>query len=375
MTEHGWREQVQLLLERAERLEPGEARVMALEEAARLADAHGDVPLAFEVRDSLIDAATFGGFPDKALVAFAWCRAQQQKDPSRFDAESLLWKQKWVVGRLTDFPHVGRAQIERALDDFEQACAKVGAGERAVRKLRYKAARDMGDTSRTEALWTRWVETPRDHLTDCRACDLNDELDHPFDQGNHARVLERARPLLDGRAKCAEVPHLTLGRVLYSLFTLGRLEHARDSHLRGYTLVRHNREFLGTVGEHLEFLALTGNVDRGLKLFERHLAWALEHASHRYRFTFHTAALALMERALVEGRERVALALPRAFPLHAPEGTYETRTLRGWLAAQAEGIAATFDTRNGTDHFRQLLARTRRLGNEVRPFPIEDPTS
>jgi hypothetical protein len=373
LTEQDWREQVQTLLGRAERLDPGEAKVMALEEAARLADAHGDVPLAFEVRDALIDAATFGGFPDKALVAFAWCRGQQQRDPDRLPLEPLLWKQKWVVGRLDEFPHISRKQIAGALDDVEQCFAKAGAGRRAVLKLRYQAARDMGDDAVAEDFWARWVREPRDHLTDCRACELDDELDHHIDRGEYAVVLEKARPLLEGRSGCAEVPHLTLGSVLYPLFKLGRLEQARDNHLRGYALVQRNREFLATLGEHLEFLTLTGNVEQGLKLFERHLGWALEHASHRDRFTFHAASLALMERALAEGRERVELALPRTFTLYSPEGTYETRTLRGWLSSQAEGIAARFDARNGTARFSQLLARARRLSEEAIPFPIDDP--
>jgi len=213
----------------------------------------------------------------------------------------------------------------------------------------------------------------RAHLTDCRACELDDELDHHIDQGEYAVVLEKARPLLEGRSACAEVPHLTLGSVLYPLFKLGRLEQARDSHLRGYALVQRNREFLATLGEHLEFLTLTGNVERGLKLFARHLGWALEHASHRDRFTFHAASLALMERALAESQERVDLALPRTFTLYSPEGTYETRTLRGWLTSQTESIAARFDARNGTDRFHKLLARARRLGNEVVPFAIDAP--
>jgi tetratricopeptide (TPR) repeat protein len=372
LTEQDWRERFNTLRARAERLEPGESKVMALEEAVRLADTHGEVPLAYEARDALIEAATFAGFPERALVAYAWCRGQQQRDPRRFDPEGLLWKQKWMVGLLADFPHIGRKQIEAALDDVEQGYAKAGAGQRAVWKLRYLAARDMGDLAQAEALRTRWLEAPRDHLTDCLACELNVELYHLLDQGDHERLLHKARPLLEGRQACAKVPHLTFGRVLYPLFKLGQWERAREHHLRGYAMVRGDRYFVTTVGEHLEFLALTGNVERGLKLFERHLGWALEHATPLNRFTFHSAALALMERASVEARERVELALPRAFPLYSPEGTYETGVLRGWLATQTEGLATKFDARNGTDRFRQLLARTHRVASEARPLPIDD---
>ncbi len=373
MSGEDWRARLEELLDRASELEPGEAKVMALEEAARLADAHGETGLAYDVRDALIDAATFGGFPDRALAAFAWCRAQQQRDPERFEPEGLLWKQKWIVGRLDEFPHISRQRIEEALEDAARGFEKAGAGERAILKLRYQTAQDMGDTERATALWAQWRKAPRDHLTDCLACELDDELDHPLSQGDYAQVVRKAQPLLDGRHACAEVPHQTLGSVLYPLFKLGHLEQARDCHLRGYALVRDNREFLATVGEHLEFLALTGNVARGLRLLERHLPWALTHASQRDRFSFHAAALALLERRLVEGEPRVTLALPRAFPLHAPEGVYDTRALRDWFAQQAETIAARFDTRNGTARFRGLLERTRALGAEARPFPIDVP--
>ncbi|RYZ38781.1 MAG: hypothetical protein EOO71_22580, partial [Myxococcaceae bacterium] len=148
-----WRQQVEVLRGQAEALPEGDAKVRALEEAVRLTDAHGDVPLGYELRDSLIDAATFGGYPDKALVAFAWCRGQQKKDPQRFDPEDMLWKQKWVVGRLDEFPHISRKQIADALDDVDQSFAKLDAGKRAALKLRYQMARDMGDTAEAERLW------------------------------------------------------------------------------------------------------------------------------------------------------------------------------------------------------------------------------
>ncbi len=371
MTTQDWREQVEELLGRARRMRYGEAQVMTLEEAARLADTHGDVELAFEVKDQLIDAATFGGFPDKALVAFAWCRAQSKKDPERFSPDSLLWKQKWVVGRLDDFPHISLEQIRGALDDIEQAYARVNAGRRSVMKLRYQTARDMGDEAAAEKYWAQWVLAPRDFLTDCRACDLDDEIDHHIDRGEYARALEKARPILVGRSACAEIPHLTYGSVLYPLVKLGRLEEARDCHLRGYPMISRNRDFLAAVGEHVEFLALTDNLSRGLTLFEHHLGWALDHASWRDRFTFHAAASFLLSRLVAEGRETVSLRLPKAFPLHERKGAYTTEALHGWLEGQAQEIAARFDARNGTSHFQRLLERTRGLERDISPFPID----
>ncbi|QSQ19826.1 hypothetical protein JY651_31655 [Pyxidicoccus parkwayensis] len=367
-----WREQAQELWERADAMEPGEGKVRLLEEAVRLADAHSDTGLGYMLRDALIDAATFGGFPDKALVAFAWCRGQQKKDPKRFDPEGMFWKQKWVVGRIKEFPHITRKQIADALDDMEQCFAKADAGRRSVLKLRYMAAREMGDTAEAERLWAAWLEAPRDHLTDCRACELDDELDHHVDKGEWEQALRKARPILEGRQGCAEIPHLTFGTLLYPLFKLDKLEQARELHRRGYSMVAKNREFLATVGEHLEFLALTDNLSRGLSLLEKHLGWALEHPSHRDRFAFYAATAFLLERILAEGgRDTVSLRLTKSFPGYRADCGYEVKALHAWVDEQAREIASRFDLRNGTDRFARLLARNRTLADEVRPFAID----
>ncbi|MCK8502573.1 hypothetical protein VZQ01_11760 [Myxococcus faecalis] len=368
-----WREEAQALWDRASRQRSSESKVRLLEEAVRMADSHGDVQLGYELRDDLIDAATFGGYPDKALVAFAWCRGQQKKDPERFDPEAMLWKQKWVVGRIKEFPHISRKQIVDALDDIEQCFTKVDAGKRSVLKLRYQAARDMGDdAAEVDRLWEAWLAAPRDHLTDCRACELDDELDHHVEKGEWEQALRKAKPILDGRVKCAEIPHLTLGTLLYPLFKLGELERAAELHRRGYALTSKNRDFLATVGDHLEFLTLTGNLARGLTLLEKHLEWTLDHGSYNDRFIFLVAATFLLERVLAAGdRDVVSLRLTKSFPEHRADGGYEVKALHAWMRQQAQAIATRFDTRNGTDRYARRLARIQRLTEEVREFPLD----
>ncbi|MBU8894381.1 hypothetical protein DRW03_31430 [Corallococcus sp. H22C18031201] len=366
-----WNDEADALLERAEHLPYGDTKTRILEEAVRLADLHGDIDRGYALRGELIDAATFGGAADKVLVAFAWCRGQQKKDPKRFDPEEMLWKQKWVVGLMDEFPSISRQQIAAALDDLEQGFARVNAGKRAMLKLRYLTAMDMGEVDEAERLWAAWIQTPRDHLTDCRVCELDDELDHHVRRGEWELALRKARPLLDGRQFCTEVPHQTFGTLLYPLFRLGRMEEARDCHQRGYALIAKNREFLATVGEHLEFLGLTDNLERGLALFERHLGWALEHASRRDRFTFYTAAGFLLGRVVSAGRATATLRLPRDFELYQSNSTYETRALAAWMDAQSRDLALQFDARNGTDRFARLRQRTEALRTEVRPFALE----
>src|SRR4028118_2006681 len=69
-------EQVRELFFQSYYLEDGDSKIMLLEEAVRLADICGDFALQYDARDYLINAATFGGAPEKALVAYSWCLAQ-----------------------------------------------------------------------------------------------------------------------------------------------------------------------------------------------------------------------------------------------------------------------------------------------------------
>src|ERR1043165_2002174 len=100
------------LLEKSNELKNGPERIDVLEEAVRIADEQGELDAGFRARLELIEAATFGGRPDILLTAFAWCLAEHDRDPDRFDRKDLLWKYMWVVGNIVEFPHITRAQIE-----------------------------------------------------------------------------------------------------------------------------------------------------------------------------------------------------------------------------------------------------------------------
>src|SRR5437868_5986567 len=105
------REQLEKLQFESWGLEASPAKVAILEQAVQLADSLGDASESFDIRQQLIEAATFGGMEDRALVAFSWCLAQSDKDPDRFPEEDLLWKYKWILAGITDYPGISLAKI------------------------------------------------------------------------------------------------------------------------------------------------------------------------------------------------------------------------------------------------------------------------
>ncbi|MFM7974810.1 MAG: hypothetical protein ACKO8U_07015, partial [Pirellula sp.] len=110
-------EQLEELMDQAEDLPASPTKVAILEQAVNLSDSLGDLEQSYAIRQDLIEAAVFGGVDDRALVAFAWCIAQSDKDPERFPESDLLWSFKWILGTISSFPGVSLQRIHQMEDD------------------------------------------------------------------------------------------------------------------------------------------------------------------------------------------------------------------------------------------------------------------
>jgi hypothetical protein len=361
---------VEELLDEASMLEDGPARLMLLEEAVRLADSAGDAELGFDVRQELIHAATFGGYPEKSLVAFTWCLAQRDRDHGGQLGHGMLWKYKWIGNALPEFPQIPLGQIHGVLDDMSRRYEQAGMSLRAVHKLRCGLAMGMGDREAARAHHRAWREAAVDSVSDCPACERNHRVKYLCFLGREAEGMTYAAPILQGRLRCAEIPHATFARVLVPLVRLGRVEEAMAYHRQGLRLVTSNRSFVREVALHLTFLALTDNLAHAVRLLEKHLGWALEKEGHARRFDFFLAVRFLLERLEAAGKAAVRLRLPAALPLRSPGGEYAVGELAAWFDADLQALAARFDARNGTDWFARRLAENRALKVLVVPFPV-----
>jgi hypothetical protein len=361
--------QVRGLLGEAQRA-AGASRIMLLEEAVRVADSHALTALGYEARQELVQAATFSGQPEKALTAFTWCLAQYDRDPNACDPFPLLWRYKWVLGRLPNFPQVSRGQLAEAVEDMRRRYRQAGSTLRAVHKLQMDIALDLGDWEEARRLHPVWQRTPRDWLSDCSACERNREVVFLVAAGNDGEAVALAAPIVAGRMRCAEIPHCTFARLLLPLVRLGRPAEAMRHHRRGYRLIAGNQEFLQEVADHLTFLVLTDNLAKGAALLARHLPWALATSELARRFAFGLAARLLVGRLREAGRRRLTLRLPASFPAHKGSGVYEVETLLGWLDADLRDLAARFNERNGNDYYSRRIAENLDLLRLLRPFPL-----
>lgn len=346
------RDDFERLIDEAEGLPHGVAKVALLEEAVRVADALRDPEAALAARMELTQAAQFGGRPDLALVSFSWCLAHYDRHADDLDPTLILWHFKWVVNGLAAYPEVPRVQIEALFADMTRRYKAHGSTLHAVHQIRREVAQAMFDTRRAKAAHKKFLTAPTDHLSNCQACVQDAGVSYALYAGDDGAAVAAAGPILKGKMSCAEVPHRTYAKLLLPHLRRGEVALAMRYHKVGYPLIQANPSFLEYQGQHLAFLALTGNHARAATLFNRHLPQALTHPDAAERFRFYCAAK-LSHDLMNEVPRPPKIRVPRE--VH-PDGA--AGAVGAWLDNELHTLAERFDARNGNKGYRRDIAAT-----------------
>ena len=354
------REHLDELLGQASAMDRAPAKVALLEEAVRECDTLGDAELAFDVRQELISEATHCGYYEKALVAFTWCLAEYDRNPTVCHPYRLLWQYKWIAGHLPRFVEVSREQITSMQDDMERRYQQMGFSLRPVEMQRSENAIIMGDLAAAEQSHSAWQSLPRDGLADCPACEEDLHIEFLIFADRDAKATKAFGKLLKKNLTCSDVPQRTYGKVIRSQMRLNRSDDARQTCQTGYPLARNNAMFLSQVSEYLLYHVRERDASAGSRMLERHLAWALTttDASAKLRFC---VAVGLLCELLTKQDATCKLRLPREFPLFSDDGVYETAKLHDWFAQQADNLTARFNERNGNDYYTKLMRESQEL--------------
>ena len=343
--------------------EDGDERIAFGEDSVREADLSGDITMQIVTRLTLVRAATFGGATEKALVGFSWLLAQLDENPDvlaefsdYFSDWDVLWSYKWIVGSIYEFPHLSKSQIYEMLEDFERRAVAAGYSLHAVYMLRYRFEKFCGNRDQALEYYSRMADLPRDELSNCPTCYLNERANFAVYCGDDQRGLELLAPILQGEMKCATVPQRTFSSVLLPLIRLGRSSEALTYHRRGYAMIRQNKAFLADISRHMIFLVLIGSLESGLKIFKEHVAWLEQSHNLYHHFLFCRAACLLFEVLADQDAAQLKLRLPKTFSGYSADGLYDPRDLGKQFEQRARALADSFDNRNETDHFASELA-------------------
>ena len=344
-------------------------RMELVEQAVAVADSLNDILAGFMMRQELMTEACFGGHPDKLLAAFSWCLAQADKDPQSFSEANLLWKYKWAMANLRDYPQISRQQIESSLADFNARLGRNGASRRTLYQKSCEVAYELGDRAKVEELLPLWKKGKRDWLSDCLACELDSQVSMSLFLGDENQALAQVADILKKGLGCSTVPFKTYRKALIPLVKRGEFEQAAEYHRRGYSKIKNDMGYLESISGHLIYLVLINDQPKALTLFQRHIPLVMQSPSPLDRFFFHHASLFLFRHLSQMPRPNRKIQLPQSFPVYHESGSYDTHALAAWFNSEARQLAAQFDARAGNNYRTDTINQLDELQTLIRKPP------
>ncbi|MDO4887735.1 MAG: hypothetical protein Q3979_03370 [Actinomycetaceae bacterium] len=310
--------------------------------------------------------------PEKVLVAFVWCVNAYRDEPELFGERELYlygWMFKHVLAAVERIPRISRQQCLDIIEDMRLFYLQAGESLRPYYSLAQSLHTAFGEEEAAEHFYEQWKDAPVTDLSDCTACDPENEIGHEVDRGNwEAAASAGDAALAAGGRQCDKQPNSILSLLLEPWLRTGRDAEAWAAHLRVYRDYQTRIEKIGDLYHHLDYLYLTGRaerLERARRILIRHLPWWPD-ARSPWSLMYLACAAANIVGALPGDHDTEVL--PATLPGGKidmdlpPRPTLTNPTLtqaRQWFVSLAHDIAWQFDHRPGveTSHARDVVER------------------
>ncbi|HLT68287.1 MAG TPA: hypothetical protein VKZ73_10535 [Microbacterium sp.] len=369
-------------LEALDHIFMGPERLAAAQLAVRLADEEGDEDLAYKARMRLTSAASWLDDTEIMIPSYGWCVAKHDSDPARFpldpfgeeDGADLLFQGKWMASDLAQNSGFPLAQIENVVDDLERRFREAGLSMHGLLQVRRDLALSSGDVELAQRITAERDLHPKDDHSHCDACVRSSDVDLALASGDADRAMTLWQEIHAGNYSCGEEPERVDATMLLPLLRAGRADEALAMHAASYRLVRQYHAEGTMFAQHLPFLAVSGNLTRGLDMIERHLP-SIGAAPFNERSTMHTLSrVAVLLDALVDaGRGDVPVRGSDEAGLRrllGHEGVLTAAQFADHAWSTAAELAGKLDERDGTNGSTAAVARRRALRGERIPAPF-----
>lgn len=325
-------------------------------QAIRIADGNEDVEWGYDLRLEYLHWLSFSSSNEEMVVNFSWILNAYEENPDLFDESDFLWMYKWVLSEMYSNPDVSLEQLKYILNDFKVRMQRNGYSLRTYYDRLYDECMQMNQFEKAyEYLCLRNAE-PRDDMSNCNACELDNELDYYFASGQFDEAYNRAHPLLGKQLSCRCVPTRTFATLAQEALFAGKPDVAADMFARaeeGMLELQEDESMLCSVGAMTNYLFRTGS-ERAWEYVEKYLPWSLKADAYRTYMYAKKLAGGLKR---VAREKKVGLRLPVDFPLYREDNSYQAGELFDYFLEKATGLAVRFDARNGNAAFSENVRK------------------
>lgn len=319
----------------------GKQKLAVLEEAIRMADLYMTKEDAFYARMTYSETALDSGFEERFIVSFSWCLSQFEKKPDTHSSFSIIWHYKWLINQIWRFSQFGAAQIEAVFDDFKAKCLQYGHSLRPYYQNLHRYELSRGNFEAAQTNYELWRKSPRDGMSDCRACEQNAFGYYHFRLGRYKRGLQTIKPIMDGRMTCKSIPQNTYSHMLLPLLETDQAEEAAKMAKKGARLLS-GPTSLTDYGSFLAYYAIA-DINKAAKWYEQTIHYALESRVGWDRFLFLSSARAFLSVWHEQNRRRKLKT--------------SAEITNDWIKQETDALANAFDRRNGNDYCARLLSQ------------------
>lgn len=348
--------------------EHGPVRLKAIRNAIDAAVTANDKEPAMMLYYQFINEDIFHGNNYQATIIFPEYLAYFEKYPEleKEYQHDIMWTYKWIISNFYLFPQISLKQIKNIFDKYADMCRRFHFSLRTYyNNLSHFIANDMepdqtfcGMTAK-EAHY-RMLKSRNDSLSDCQACQLDDEAEYLlFVEKDIESALKTAKPLFEGKKKCAEVPHITYAKFAYYYFENGDIKNASVNAAKAHRLI--NRRY-GNDGGLLVYKALCTLItaytdpEKAYKMLKKILPYVENNPNGRQCFQVFRAGYQTMLCLENNGKTKVRIKLPfKNEEIYRENNVYDVIQLKNWMYDKAKEYAEKFDNRNGNTIFQNIL--------------------
>ncbi|MCL2470981.1 MAG: hypothetical protein FWF25_04485 [Propionibacteriaceae bacterium] len=341
----------------------GRSRAEAAARQVRLIEAEGPDEVRAYALESLVEALTWSGESDKAVIPFIKLLRWWDVHPEHFDVGDqniLFWEFGWIVNDLCRNPDVPVERVERTLHDMERRFSLANRGMERVWSCRLEWELLRGGPQ-LEKTFTTWLTMPVDDEDSCPACHQEHHADYLIQIGDlegAAAIIEAA---VASELTCSREPASMLSMLTWCYVQMGRLEEAEAilPHTVAEMKAATSLSVLVAYARLFEVFARGDVVAQALDLVDK-IVEGMATASPYARLE--------TLRHLVAGTTCLVARGHGAQPVKAGEPQPTVADLATDVKAQASTLTETFDRRHGTSVQAGRLAEALATQSTARPL-------
>ena len=217
------------------------------------------------------------------------------------------------------------------------------------------------DPDKAEEYYRLFTATPRDDMSDCRACEMNSEFLYLLARGRYLIAMHKAQPLLEGRYSCAEVPFVTYTR--YMLYKSEQLlageqipeevlDMMKDYASKTRRIMISENKIVEDVGKLLIYFALFEPA-KVLGFIQHYSDFTEIYKYNPFAVFYFCIGMMLFIRSLGD-RETYKMKMEPSFRFYNPDNTYDLAEMYEYYRDQAEKTANGFAESQKNNSFRKL---------------------